>query len=67
MEKLELCLIGMAALVICVGIGMMIDGYLKSDGLNIGLGVLLIFLGSYLIFVRLIFRDEKPKSEEVVN
>lgn len=64
MEKLELCIIGMAALVICVGIGMMIDGIIHNT-YHFPLGLLVIFLGSYLIFVRLIFRDDKPKLDMV--
>ena len=63
MDKYEVVITIMSAVVILTGFGMLIDGVTKHDNIHLGLGPLVMFLGSFLIFVRWAFRIEKHDYE----
>lgn len=65
MDKYEVIITIMSVVVILTGLGMFIDGITKHDNVHLVLGPLVMFLGSFLIFIRWIFRDEKPSLEKV--
>lgn len=66
MDKYEVAITIMSVVVILTGLGMLIDGVTKHDNIHLALGPLVMFLGSFLIFVRWAFRIEEH-NDEVVN